>query len=182
LIPIFKKVTARLQMHYPDLFVLIPTVDAIAKEVEDAFADMQAPHCIIKGQHDRYQAFYACQFAIAASGTVTLELTACGAPHLIAYRFSRLTNLIVKLLITTKYANLINVLANHPVIPEFVLDNCREELIYAKALALMQNSVLAQEQVAQAEQYFSQLKPKKMLPSEKAASVVLETLTATSQV
>jgi lipid A disaccharide synthetase len=82
----------------------------------------------------------------------------------------------VKIFVTAKYANLINILANRPVIPEFVLANCRADFIYEKALALMQHQVLAQEQVTQAKAVFAQLKPKGMTPSEKAASVVLEML------
>ncbi|MCL1974317.1 MAG: lipid-A-disaccharide synthase [Bacteroidetes bacterium] len=176
LIPLFKEVVARLQVAFPDLFVAIPAVEAIAEEVEQAFADMSAPHFIVRGQEERYQIFGACRFAIAASGSVTLELAACGAPHLIAYRFSRLTNRLVKWFVTTKYANLINILADREVIPEFVLDGCREDLIYAKAWELMQDSEKAQEQVALAKQCFTQLKPEGMMPSEKAASVVLEML------
>lgn len=174
LIPVFKKVVVRLQAHFPDLFVVVPTVGAIAEEVRLGFAKMPVPHCLITGQQERYHAFRACQFAIAASGTVTLELTACGAPHLIAYRFSWLTNLMVKFFVTTKYANLINVLANRPVIPEFVLDHCRDDLIYEQALSLMRDSQTAQQQVTEARHYFVRLKPEGMMPSEKAAAVVGE--------
>ena len=176
LIPTFKKVVTQLYTHFPNLFLLIPTVDAISQEVQHAFSDLPVPHGVIIGQYERYQAFRACAFALAASGTVTLELTACGAPHLIAYRFSRFTNFIVKSLVTTRYANLINILANRYVIPEFVLNNCRDDLIYAKALELMSHPALAQAQVAEAKQYFAQLKPEGMMPSEKAAWVVLEKL------
>ena len=176
LIPIFKKVAANLHPHFPDLFVAIPSVDAIAKEVEDAFADLSIPHCLILGQRDRYLTFRACRFAVAASGSVTLELAACGAPHLIVYRFSSITNFVVKRLITTKYANLINILANRYVIPEFVLDNCRADLITTKTLHYLRHPEAAQEQVAQAKTYFAQLKPDGMTPSEKAASVVLDVM------
>ena len=176
LIPIFKEVVANLQIHFPNLFVVVPSVDAITDEVEESFADMLTPHCIIRGQEERFWAFHACSFAVAASGTVTLELTACSAPHLIVYRFSRFTNFVVKRLITTKYANLINILANRFVIPEFVLDNCRADLITHKALHYLHHSECAQEQVTEAKTYFSQLKPPDMAPSEKAAVVVLEEL------
>ena len=176
LVPVFKEVVVRLSARYPDLFVVIPAVEALREEVRQAFADMPVPHCLLTGQRERYRAFCAGAFALAASGTVTLELTACGTPHVIAYRFSRATNRIVKRLAITRYANLINILANKPVIPEFVLDNCRSDLIYAKALELMQDSSMAQDQVVQARQYLAQLKPAGMMPSDKAASVVLEEL------
>jgi lipid-A-disaccharide synthase len=176
LLPIFKKVVARLSEHFPDLFVVAPSVAAIAGEVRRALADMPTPHCVPVGQRERYSAFRASSFAIAASGTVTLELTACGTPHLIAYTFNPITNRIADRLVTSKYANLINILADRFIIPEFTLARCREDLIYQKALELMQRPDQAQEQVAQAQQYFSLLKPADMLPSEKAAAVVLETL------
>jgi lipid-A-disaccharide synthase len=176
LLPIFKSVTARLSEHFPDLFVVIPSVAAIADEVRRALADMPTPHCVPVGQRERYSAFRASRFAIAASGTVTLELTACGTPHLIAYTFNPITNRIADKLVTSRYANLINILADRFIIPEFTLARCREDLIYQRALELMLHPDRAQEQVAQAQQYFSMLKPANMLPSEKAAAVVLETL------
>ena len=177
LIPIFKKVIEKLHTHFPNLFVVIPSVDVLAKEVEEAFTTMSVPHCIVLGQRERYLAFQACSFAVAASGTVTLELIACGTPHLIAYRFSRLTNFVVKRLVTTNYANLINILANRFVVPEFVLGNCRDDLIFKKVLHYLCHPEVAQEQVVQAKAYFETLKPFDMMPSEKAASVVLESLT-----
>ncbi len=174
LIPVFKKVIARLQAHYPDLFLIIPSVAAMAGEVSRAFAGVPVPHVVLIGQRERYNAFRASAFALAASGTVTLELAACGTPHVIAYKFSALTNQLIKRLATTKYANLINILADKLVIPEFVLDHCRDDLITAKVLDLMRHPEAAQAQVAEAKQYFSQLKPEGMMPSEKAASVVWE--------
>jgi lipid-A-disaccharide synthase len=174
MIPVFFKVINRLKAHFPDLFLIIPSVAAIAGEVRNAFAGIDIPHCVITGQRERYNAFRASAFALAASGTVTLELTACGTPHVIAYTFNALTNQMIKRMATTKYANLINILAGKPIIPEFVLDNCRDDLIAAKVLELMQNPAEAQAQVKEAKQYFTQLKPADMMPSEKVVSIVWE--------
>jgi len=174
MIPVFKKVIARLKAHFPDLFLIIPSVVAIADEVRSAFAGVNIPHCVITGQQERYNAFRVSAFALAASGTVTLELIACGTPHVIAYTFSAITNQIVKRLATTPYANLINILAGKPVIPEFVLENCRADLITDKVLELMQNPAASQTQVKEAKQYLSQLKPEDMTSSEKVASIVWE--------
>jgi lipid-A-disaccharide synthase len=176
LIPVFSRVVSRLHTQFPNLFLLIPTINSIAEEVEQAFAKMSVPHCIVRGQSDRYQAFRCSCFAIAASGTVTLELAACSTPHLIAYRFSRLTNLIAKVFVTAPYANLINILAQREVIPEFVLANCRSDLIHAKALELMCDAQNAQEQVKQAKQHLLQLQPGGTTPSQKAAEVIYNTI------
>ena len=176
LAPIFKQVIMQLKKTFPDLFIVIPSVAAISQKVEEAFADIEIPKRIILGQYERYAAFGASVFALAASGTVSLELTACGTPHVITYKFGYITNKMLKRYAGTKYANLINILADKFVIPEFVLENCREALITPTVLELMQNSDLAKSQVEEAQMYLSKLKPAEYKPSEKAAETVLSCL------
>jgi lipid-A-disaccharide synthase len=173
LAPVFRKVILRLYEHYPDLYLLIPTVAAMTGEINAAFAGLQAPYQIVVGQYERYNAFKASVFAVAASGTVSLELAACGTPHVIAYTFNRLTNKIAKYLATTPYANLLNILGNRLVIPEFVLENCLEKRITPVVLDLMQHPEKAKEQTKETRQLLQQLKPADAMPSEKAAAVVL---------
>ena len=176
LIPVFKQVLRQLKKSYPDLFLVIPSVAAISHEVKKAFADLDVPHRIILGQYERYAAFQASVFALAASGTVSLELTACGTPHVITYKFGYISNKILKHFAGTKYANLINILADKFVIPEFVLENCREQLITPAVLNLMQHPDKAKAQVDEAQQHLLKLKPCDMTPSEKAAEVVIKLL------
>jgi lipid-A-disaccharide synthase len=172
LAPMFGRVAARLQDDFPGLEVVIPTVEGVKEEVAKAFPDAQ----VIMGQQERYEAFRRCRFAIAASGTVSLELTACGVPHIIAYRFSWLTDRMVKMLVRTPFANMINILAGREIIPEFVLENCREELIYEAAHELMRDGAVAREQVQQASEQLAKLKPEGMMPSQKAAEVVVSVI------
>ena len=174
LIPVFKSVVARLSPHFPSLFLVVPTVAAMAGEVRQALAGMPVPHCVVLGQRERYNAFRACSFAIAASGTVTLELATLHVPHVIAYTFNPMTNWIAGKLVKSKYANLINIMADKFVIPEFVLENCRDDLIYQTVLDLMTHPDRAQAQADEAWNYFSRLNPEGMMPSERAAEVVLE--------
>jgi len=178
LIPVFKQVLRQLQKTFPDLYLVIPSVAAISRDVEAAFADLEIPHQIILGQYERYAAFQSSVFALVASGTVSLELTACETPHVITYKFGYITNKILKHFAGTKYANLINILADKFVIPEFVLENCREPLITPAILDFMQNPDKSKSQVSQAQQYLHKLKPDDATtPSEKAAETVLEYLT-----
>ena len=176
LVPVFKQVLRQVAEVYPDLFLVIPSVEAISGKVEAAFSDLDIPHRIVLGQFERYSAFQASLFALAASGTVSLELTACGTPHVITYKFGFITNKILKHFAGTKYANLINILADRFIIPEFVLENCREGLITPRMLDLMQNPAAAKDQMDEALQYLLKLKPNGMMPSEKAASAVLSVI------
>lgn len=176
LIPVFIQVIRQVAKQFPDLFLVIPSVTAIAGEVENAFTGLEIPHRVISGQHERYQAFQASVFALAASGTVSLELTACGTPHVIAYRFGYVTNKVLKKFAGTRYANLINILAGRFVIPEFVLENCREKLITPTVLNLMTHPEVSKAQTDEARQYLLRLMPEDSMPSAKAASVVLSVM------
>ena len=170
--PIFIEVVKRLQQQIPNLYLLIPSVIAMKGEVEKIFADINIPHKIVVGQQQRYAAFCLSEFALAASGTVSLELAACGTPHIIAYKFNYLTNKMIARLATTKYANLINIIADQPIIPEFVLHNCCADLIYPVAIDFLQNPAKRTEQAESAKIILQQLKPQDAMPSEMAAKVV----------
>ena len=177
LVPVFKKTLRQLKNEFPGLFLVIPSVAAISQEVEAAFADLEVPHRIILGQYERYAAFRSSVFALAASGTVSLELTACGTPHVIAYKFGDVTNLILKRFVGTRYANLINILADELVIPEFVLEHCDEVLMVPVVTYLMQHPEKTKAMMNEAQQHLRKLKPDDTMPSEKAAETVLKMMT-----
>ncbi|MDR1680278.1 MAG: lipid-A-disaccharide synthase [Prevotellaceae bacterium] len=172
LAPVFIAVLEELQAAIPGLYVLLPSVAAMREEVAHAFAPVAVPHRVVVGQAARYAAFGAAEFAIAASGTVSLELAACGTPHIIAYKFNWLTNHLIARLATTRYANLINILADRQVIPEFVLHHCRADRIAPAALALMHDATRRAGQVEEAQRYLNRLKPPKQMPSAAAAETV----------
>jgi lipid-A-disaccharide synthase len=176
--PVFIAVLEKLQAAMPDLYVLIPSVAAMQQEVTRAFASVTTPHRVVVGQAARYAAFAASEFALAASGTVSLELTACGTPHLIAYTFNAFTNHLIARLATTRYANLINILAGHTVIPEFVLQYCRADLIAPTALALMEDAARRANQTREAQTVLNRLKPPGQTPSGAAAETILNLLDA----
>lgn len=173
LVPVLLQVVDRLKKIFPHLIIVIPSVTAVSAEVKTLFACSKVPHHIVLGQAERYDAFRASSFAIAASGTVSLELAACKTPHIIVYRFGYATNKILKKFAGTRYANLINILADKFIIPEFVLENCRAELITPAIIDLMKNADKATAQVNEAFNYLMKLKPHGVMPSEKAADAVL---------
>ena len=173
LAPIFIESIKRIEKEIPNLFLLIPSVETMKDEINEHFSTIGIPYKLIIGQQARYEAFCMSEFALAASGTVSLELAACGTPHVIAYTFNPLTNKIAELLAITKYANLINILADRFIIPEFVLRNCKADLIAPEMFSFLQNKEKGKAQIMQANEQLLKLKPIDMLPSEKAAEVVL---------
>jgi lipid-A-disaccharide synthase len=182
LAPVFVESIKQLHKEILNLFLLIPSVETMKDEINEHFKNIGTPYKIIIGQQARYEAFRMSEFALAASGTVSLELTACGTPHIIAYTFNWLTNRMVEFFVKIKFANLINILANRLIIPEFVLRNCRADLIVPEALSFFQDKEKGEIQMTQAKEQLAKLKPVDKLPSEKAAEVVLEMISGKNDV
>lgn len=173
LLPVFEQVVLRLHKKYPSLVVVMPTVQTVADRLKQAVKLWKVPVVIIQGRQARYDAFAASRLAVAASGTVSLELAMARVPHLIAYKVNKLTGCLARHILKIKYVNLINILADKPVIPECLQENCTPDYILAQVEKLLGPAGKKQEQHVQKE-----LKKLGMSthPSQKAAQKVLEIL------
>jgi lipid-A-disaccharide synthase len=70
--------------------------------------------------HNRYTTMQACDIAIAASGTVTLELALLEKPMIIAYKGNALSFWLAKRLVKLKHIGLPNIVAKHEIVPELL--------------------------------------------------------------
>jgi len=123
----FMHVADNLLIVHPDLLFVVPTLETVKEKVSAVMAHWKTPHLIVTGERERYNAFAASSAALAASGTVSLELALAGVPHLIAYRLNKLTAWLARRLLKIKYVNLLNLLENKPLIPELLQENCTVE-------------------------------------------------------
>lgn len=169
LLPIFKEAVEHLYRTNPNLFVVIPTVDTVASRLKAEFGGWFVPHVIIQGEKERYDAFATAQAAIAASGTVSLELAMAGVPHLIAYKVSKVSGYIARKLLKIKFVNLINLLTDRAVIPELLQEDCTVEKILETIIKLIQN----REQNTQ-EGLLRLGVGQGQTPSERIASIIIE--------
>jgi lipid-A-disaccharide synthase len=174
LMPVFAGALKRIRASCGDFSVVVPTVPGVEGRVKKFFSRTDIPVRVVTGRENRYDAFCASRIALAASGTVSLELAAVGVPHLIAYRFNALTDFLVKRVIRIRYANLLNLLAGEEIIPEFVLDNCLPGPIADCAIDLLDDPERGREQVAAAGQILRRLRLPDVDPSDRAAQIVLE--------
>jgi lipid-A-disaccharide synthase len=81
-------------------------------------------------------AFAASHVALAASGTVTSELTLAGVPMVIVYRLAWLTALVIGLMIKIPHVSVVNLALGREVAPEFLQRKCRADLITGALLPL----------------------------------------------
>ncbi|MDR0725941.1 MAG: lipid-A-disaccharide synthase [Prevotellaceae bacterium] len=173
LIPVFVKAIDILSEKIENLYIVIPTVETVADRVRKAFENIDSPYRIITGRDERYAAFKQSIAAIAASGTVSLELASCKTPHVVAYTFNPFTNFLADIFVDVEYANLINMLCHKEIIPEFILGECLSDSIADKVLELTDSKIAAQ-MILETGEGLRKLQLPDILPSEKAAEIVLE--------
>lgn len=176
LLPVFEETLYKLKEKIPKLYVVIPTVNAVADTVSKNVNSWKIPALVLCGkEEDKADAFAASDLALAASGTVSLELAIAGVPHVIAYKMSPVTVYFAKRLLKIKYVNLINILANHEIIPELLQDNCTPDILSHTLLSLMNNREKSVMQIGMARQQLAKLGyGENETPSERAADKVLE--------
>ena len=86
-------------------------------------------------------------FAIAKSGTVSLEVCNLKIPSIILYKMSLVNFLIVKMLVKTNFANIINIAAKKEIIPELLQGECNPRNISNKVSYFLDNPHKMEEQI-----------------------------------
>ena len=118
-------------------------------------------------------AFAAADAALAASGTVSLELAAAGTPMVIAYTANPLTGWIAMRLALIDTATLVNLVTDTRVVPEFFLGDCTPEKITPAVARLLDDPMAAAAQRAAGERTMELLGRGGEPPGLRAARSVL---------
>lgn len=116
--------------------IVAPTLPHVYPMVMDLLRDYPGPIHVFSDPEHKWDAFKSFDVAMATSGTVGLELAALQVPHVIGYKINPLTHMIVKRMIKVRYAHLANIMADREIVPEFIQDNCKADLIADKAFQL----------------------------------------------
>ena len=176
LAPVFGETLARLARGRPELRAVVVAAPAVAERVGEAVADWSVPTVIVEGDRAKYDAFAACDAALAASGTVTLELGLAGAPMVVAYRVNALTAWLGRRLIKIPYVSLLNVVLGRKAVPEYLQEDCRADLLEAALAPLLDDPEAAAAQrrdCAEASRLVGLGGPP---PSDRAAEAVLQVI------
>lgn len=139
LAPIFGAVLARVKQVHPKARVALPTVRGVADLVQDLTADWPIEPQIITDPAAKRGAFAAADVALAASGTVSLELAANACPMVIAYDMNRLTLWLMARAALVDTVTLVNLVSQTRSVPEFIGKNCTPDAIAPALLALLRD-------------------------------------------
>ena len=148
LAPIFGQVVVALAARHPTLTVALPTVRGVADLVADLTADWSVRPRIITDPDEKRAAFAAADVALAASGTVSLELAANGCPMVIAYDMHPLTLWLMRRAALVDTVTLVNLVAESRTVPEFIGPDCRADRIVPALEALLADSAAQQAAMA----------------------------------
>lgn len=174
LLPVFQETVSRLKQKYPALRVVVPTVVTVAEKVKKAVASWNVPVTVVTGEKARYDAFAAANAALAASGTVALELAMARVPYCIAYKMNPISSFLAPLVVKGKYVNLVNILADKLIVKEFLLKNCRADWLANEVDLLLSDETYRQTQISQASQVLNLLGAGQAeTPSDKVADILL---------
>lgn len=121
LLPVFQETVLRLRQKYSDLHVVIPTLPHLKAYILDQFT---VPATVVTTPSEKFAAYQESRAALAASGTVSLELAAAGLPMVMAYKVNPLTGFLIRRMVKVKYACLVNLLLDEEVVPERLQGDC----------------------------------------------------------
>jgi lipid-A-disaccharide synthase len=181
LLPIFRATIDRIRHRYADLRVVIPTVSTVFQDVTATVKEWPVPAIVVRGAAAKYDAFAASNAALAASGTVTLELALAGVPMVVAYRVNAATHAIVSRLVKVRYVNLLNLILDRPAIPELLQKECTPERLAAELTRLLDDRRARERQLEACREGLQRLGHGGVSPGLRAADRVLAIIAERAQ-
>lgn len=160
--------------------VVIPAVAHLAAEITARAADWSVRAEVVVGEDAKHAAFRVATAALAASGTVTLELALAGVPTVVGYRVSAL-EWPFRFLIDVPSIVLANLILGENVVPEFIQGDCTPVRLADALRPLLDDTPERRRQV----EAFGRLDAIMEIgaadtPSERAAAIVWRELERTS--
>ncbi len=147
LLPVFGEAVADLVTRHPGLRPVVPTVRHVAETVRAAVAGWPGNPIVLEDEQAKYDAFKAGEAAIAASGTVALELSLSGTPTVVAYKVNWLTAQIVRRLLLVDTATLTNLILEDKVIPECIQERCTADALVVEVERLLTDAAARDRQL-----------------------------------
>jgi lipid-A-disaccharide synthase len=135
--PRFGDSLRRIAAVRPELRVVLPTVPHVAGLVRGMAAGWPGAPVVFEAPAEKPAAFAAADAALAASGTVSLELAANAVPMVIGYDFNPLSRAILRRLVKLDTVTLVNLVTESRSVPEFLGADCRPEPIAEAILTLL---------------------------------------------
>jgi lipid-A-disaccharide synthase len=144
--PVFVACARRLLGRRPGLRLACVPAPGLADDLRQHLAGL--PVVFADGETGRRGAFAAADVALAASGTVSLELAAAGTPHVVAYAANPVTAFLARRMVRVKSPTLVNLLTDSWAVPDFLFGDCTPDRIVPAVQALLDDPQARRDQKA----------------------------------
>jgi lipid-A-disaccharide synthase len=176
LLPVFGDAIGRVVERFGPIELVLPTVADRLEQVRAGISGWQIKPRIAVDPAEKWAAFRSARAALAASGTVTLELAIAGIPSVAAYRVSLIEELVARAMGLHRRLStviLANLVIGEKVIPEFLQRDCTANKLAQTLVPLLSDSP---ERARQLEAFsrIDALMKVESAPSAKAAAIVLD--------
>lgn len=168
----FGEAVGRMTAAQGPIEVVLPVVQSVRHLVEAGLKDWPLRPHLVEGDTDKFKAFRLAKAALAASGTVTLELALAGVPMVVAYRVDGLARHL-RFLVKVPSIVLANLVLGENVFPEFIQEDCTGEKLAGAVAPLLADTPEREVQLAGLRQITGKMLLNGTTPSERAAETVL---------
>jgi lipid-A-disaccharide synthase len=172
LVPILLNFIKMMNKKHDNIFFVFHTTTEHVKKIQKILLNEGLKNCgAISDEKIKLEILKSSIFAVAKSGTISLEICNAKVPSIIIYKMSFINFIIIKMLVKVKFANIINISANKEIIPELIQSKCNSKNIYNRVDKLLSNKDDLEKQV---QNFVTELnKFKKEKPSKLASTILV---------
>tara|TARA_A100001011_G_scaffold179893_1_gene188747 strand:+ start:3693 stop:4823 length:1131 start_codon:yes stop_codon:yes gene_type:complete len=175
LIPILFEFVKKMNAKYQDIFFVFHSTSDYVQLIQNLLLKEGLKNCgAISDEKIKSHIIESSIFAVAKSGTISLEICKAKIPSIIIYKMGFINFFIIKMLVKIKFANIINIAANDEVIPELLQSKCNPTNIYNTVDKLLSDKQTIKKQITKTQEIISKFKTDKS--SEIACSVLIDNL------
>ena len=176
LMPILIKFITLNQNKYKDFLYVFHATQEFKNLVNQLLSESSLKNCeVMSDENIKKNILSRSTFAIAKSGTISLEICKAGVPSIIIYKMNFLNFFIIKLLIKVRYANIFNIISNYEIIPELLQSKCNPKTIYEFVDSYVKNPELGKTQIMNCNKILEEMKTDTS-SAEKVASILNNSL------
>ncbi|KQP24223.1 lipid-A-disaccharide synthase [Methylobacterium sp. Leaf469] len=174
LMPVFGATLGQLRKRFGEIEAVLPAVTRHRALIERLARAWDAPVRLVYGEAAKHEAFRRARAALAASGTVTLELALAGVPMVVAYKVSRIEEAVARRLIQVPTIVLPNLILAQNAMPEFIQADCTAQRLVEALAPLLAGGPARDAQIEALSRIDGLMRlPGGEEPSRRAARIVL---------
>jgi len=171
LTPILFEFIKKMNEKYKNLFFVFHSTTEHVQLIQNLLLKEGFKNCgAIGDKKIKSHILKSSMFAVAKSGTISLEICNLKIPSIIIYKMGIINFFIIRMLVKVKFANIINIAANEEIIPELLQSNCNPTKIYNYVDNLLSNKKALEKQVTKSQEIIRNFKTERS--SEIASSVI----------